>query len=78
MSAGACYRFLSDRLMTLHGALLVGGVRFVDRTRAMGGGNAPPFHALLGNLGRVLATALKWAVSAGAAGFRAFGRTLDG
>ena len=43
-------------------ALMVGGVGFVERGRAMRGGNAPRFHALLGNLGRVLATALKWAV----------------
>ncbi len=43
-------------------ALLVGGVGFVERRRAMRGGHAPHFHALLGNLGRVLATALKWAV----------------
>ena len=42
-------------------ALLAGGIDMVERETAKRGTNTPHFEAMLSNLGRLLATALKWA-----------------
>ena len=43
-------------------ALLAGGIERVERERARRGTHTPHFEAILGNLGRLIATALKWAM----------------
>lgn len=43
-------------------ALLGGGIDMVERETAARGTNAPHFDAIVSNLGRLLATALKWAI----------------
>ena len=43
-------------------ALLAGGIAMVERETAKRGTNTPHFEALLSNLGRLVATALKWAM----------------
>ena len=43
-------------------ALLAGGIGIVEREQARRGSNTPHFDAMLGNLSRLLAIALKWAM----------------
>src|SRR5262245_6861035 len=50
-------------------ALLTGGVAKVERAQsARGGSNTPHFDALLGNLSRLLAIGVKWALRHGRPG----------
>lgn len=46
-------------------ALLVGGIGIVEREQAARGSNTPHFDAMLGNLSRLLAIAVKWAIRHG-------------
>ena len=43
-------------------ALLTGGIDMVERELAARGTKTPHFEAMMANLGRILATALKWAI----------------
>jgi hypothetical protein len=46
-------------------AVLTGGIRVVEREQAARGSNTPHFDALLSNLSRLLAIAVKWAICHG-------------
>jgi hypothetical protein len=46
-------------------ALLTGGIRIVEREQAARGSNTPHFDAMLGNVSRSLAVAVKWAMRRG-------------
>jgi hypothetical protein len=46
-------------------AVLTGGIRVVEREQAARGSNTPHFDAMLGNISRLLATAVKWAIRHG-------------
>jgi hypothetical protein len=41
-------------------AVLTGGIRVVEREQAARGSNTPHFDAMLANLSRLLAVAVKW------------------
>ena len=45
--------------------MLTGGIRLVEREQAARGSNTPHFDAMLGNLSRLLATAVKWTIRHG-------------
>ena len=63
-----CWRALQIRHFPANLALwatLTGGIRVVEREQAAHGSNTPHFDAMLGNLGRLLATAVKWALRHG-------------
>jgi hypothetical protein len=66
--ADECWRALwivGNRTNVAVWALLVGGIGIVEREQAARGSNTPHFDATLGNLSRILATAVKWAIRHG-------------
>jgi len=46
-------------------AVLTGGIRMVEGEQATRGSNSPHFDAMLANLSRLLAVAVKWAIGHG-------------
>jgi hypothetical protein len=66
--ADECWRALQLRHYPADLAVwtvLTGGIRMVEREQAARGSNTPHFDAMLGNLSRLLATAVKWAIRHG-------------
>lgn len=66
--ADECWRGLQIRYNPANlavWAVLTGGIRLVEREQAARGSNTPHFDAMLANLSRLLAVAVKWAMEHG-------------
>jgi hypothetical protein len=66
--ADDCWRGLQIRHYPTNVAIwaqLTGGISAVEREQAAGGSNTPHFDMVLGNLGRLLPVAVKWAMGHG-------------
>jgi len=63
--ADECWRSLDLRYYPSGVAIwaaLTGGIRIVEREQAACGSNTPHFDMMLGNLSRLVAVAVKWAI----------------